>query len=336
MIYYFAIISNIVSILNKIYIHFNLFLPIITIYIKKAQSMKLILLLLSILNILIAKDYVIGFSQDTLANDWRAAQVQEVKNEVMKHNNLKLIVKDANAKVSKQIRDIEEFINAKVDFIIASPKDARVSSLVLKKAMDKNIKVILISRTITTDDYTTFIAPDNYMIGQDAAKVLLKKIDYKGTILMFQGIKGASSTQQREDGFNNIMKRYPNIKLITKRANYLRNDAIKVMENIYKKNIHFDAIYSHSDSMLIGAREVMKRLNKNIKSIPSVSIDYIKETRKAILDGDQLATFLYPTAGKEGVQIIVDIINGKTVPKDIVLDTILITKENANIVTPIF
>ncbi len=298
--------------------------------------MKFIFVLFSILNILIAKEYVIGFSQDTLANDWRAAQVQEVKNEVMKHNNLKLIVKDANAKVSKQIRDIEEFIKVKVDFIIASPKNAKITSLVLKKAIDKNIKVILISRTITTDDYTTFIAPNNYMIGQDAAKVLIKHMNYKGTILMLQGVKGASSTQQRSDGFKNIINKYQDIKLITRRANYLRNDAIKVMENIYKKNIHFDAIYSHSDSMLIGAREVMKKLNKDIKSIPSVSIDYIKETRKAILNGEQLASFIYPTSGKEGVQVIVDIINGKTVQKNIVLDTILITKENANTVTPIF
>ncbi|MEA2019701.1 MAG: substrate-binding domain-containing protein [Campylobacterota bacterium] len=298
--------------------------------------MKLILLLLSILNIVIAKDYTIGFSQDTLANDWRAAQVQEVKNEVMKYDNLNLIVKDAKAKVSQQIRDIEEFINANVDFIIASPKDAKITSLVLKKAIKKGIKVILISRTITTDDYTTFIAPNNYNIGQDAAKVLIENMNYKGTILMLQGVKGASSTQQRGDGFISIIKKYPNIQLITKRANYLRNDAIKVMEDIYKKNIKFDAIYSHSDSMLIGAREVMKRLNKDIKSIPSVSIDYIKETRKAILDGDQLGSFIYPTSGKEGIQAIVDIIDGKKVEKNVILDTILITKDNAKTITPIF
>ena len=124
--------------------YFNNFLTIINLILKRFTLIKFILILVSIISFSIAKDYIIGFSQDTLANDWRAAQVQEVKNEVMKHDNLKLIVKDANSKVSKQIRDIEEFIKAKVDFIIASPKDAKITSLVLKKAMDNNIKVILI------------------------------------------------------------------------------------------------------------------------------------------------------------------------------------------------
>jgi len=296
---------------------------------------KNILIIIFIFTSLSAKEYVIGFSQDTLANDWRAAQVQEVKDAVKKHPDLKLIVKDAKAKVSNQIRDIEGFIKDDVDFIIASPKDARITALVLKKAIKKGIKVILISRTIVTDDYTVFIAPDNYIIGKDAAKFLAKHMNYKGTVLMLQGVQGASSTQQRGDGFLEEIKKYPNMKVITKRANYLRNDAIKVMENIYRDDIAFDAIYSHSDSMLIGAREVMKRLKKDT-TIPTVSIDYIKQTKKAILNGEQLASFLYPTSGKEGVQVIVDIINGKKVAKNITLGTIMITKENANMIAPIF
>lgn len=281
-----------------------------------------------------AKEYIVGFAQDTLANDWRAAQVEEVKNELAKYPNFKLIVKDAKGKVSNQIRDIQRFIDQGVDFIITSPKDAKITSLVLKKAINKGIKVILISRTIVTDDYTAFVAPDNYLIGKDAAKFLAKHMNYKGTVLMLQGVKGASSTQQREKGFEQVISQYPKMSIIKKRANYLRNDAIKAMENIYGKGIAFDAIYSHSDSMLIGARSVMERLDKAI--VPSVSIDYIKQTQQAIKDGRQLAAFKYPTSAKEGVKLLVDIANGKSVPKNTTLDTIMITKENVDTIKPIF
>ena len=284
---------------------------------------------------LFSKQYVVGFSQDTLSNDWRLAQVKQVKHEINKYSNLKLYVKDANAKVSKQIRDIEEFINQGVDFIIASPKDAQITSLVLKKAIAKGIKVILISRTINSDDYTVFIAPDNYKIGQNAAKLLVKKLNKKGTILMLQGVEGASSTTQRKNGFLDIVKKYPNINIVLRRGNYLRNDAIKVMEEIYQDKVNFDAIYSHSDSMLIGAREVMNRLQKNTK-IPMVGIDYIQETKTAIQEGSQMASFVYPTSAKEGVQAIVDIINGKKVAKNIIVESIMVTKENANKIEPIF
>ena len=297
--------------------------------------MRFIFLIFLTIASLPAKDYIIGFSQDTLANDWRLAQTEELKNAISKYPNLKLIVKNGNSKVSKQIRDIEEFIQQGVDFIITSPKDAKITSLVLKKALDKGIKVILISRTITTDDYTVFIAPDNYKIGQDAAKFLAKKLEYQGNILMLQGVQGASSTMQREEGFLSVINKYPKINVISKRANYLRNDAIKVMESVYHNNIQFDAIYSHSDSMLIGAREVMKRLHKDV-SIPMIGIDYITQSRQAIIEGEQLGSFVYPTSAKEGVQVVIDIINGKKVAKNIILNTTLVTKENVYKVEPIF
>ncbi|MEA2050142.1 MAG: substrate-binding domain-containing protein [Campylobacterota bacterium] len=296
--------------------------------------MKYAFYILIFFNTIFAQEYTIGFAQDTLANDWRAAQVKEVKNEVSKYPNLKLIVKDAKGKVSNQIRDIQRFIDQGVDFIITSPKDAKITSLVLKKAIKKGIKVILISRTITSDDYTAFVAPNNYLIGEDAAKYLAKRLNYKGDILMLEGVKGASSTIQRGEGFRKVIEKYPNMKIISRRANYLRNDAIKIMEKIYKKNIKFDAIYSHSDSMLIGARSAILRMNKPIP--PSVSIDYIKETQDAITDGKQLASFLYPTAGKQGVELIVDIIKGKKVAKNTTLKTIMITKENVDNIQPIF
>lgn len=282
-----------------------------------------------------AKEYTIGFAQDTLKNDWRLAQIEELKAEAKKHSNLKLIIKSANAKVSKQIRDIELFIKQDVDFIITSPIEPTITSLVLKKAIDKGIKVILLSRTINSDNYTTFISPDNEKIGEAAAKHLVDILNEKGVILELHGIKTATSTIKRSAGFNKIIKKYPNIKVIKKTGNFLRSDSIKAMEEIYKKDIKFDAIFSHSDSMLEGVRKVMKKYNKDL-STPMVGIDYIKTSRKAIKNGHQTATFVYQTAAKEGIQAIVDIINNKPLQKNITLDTLKVTKDNVNKIQPIF
>lgn len=297
--------------------------------------LRLPLFLIILVSTLFSKEIIIGFAQDTLSNDWRVAQVEEVKTEILKHKNLKLIVKNAKGKVSNQIKDIESFIEQKVDFIITSPINAQITSEVLKKAIENKIKVILISRGINTSDYTTFIAPDNKQIGRNAAVFLANKINYEGTILMLQGVQGATSTIQREEGFEETTKKYPKIKIIKKRANYLRSDAIKVMEEIYSNNIKFDAIYSHSDSMLVGARQVIKK-HQNVINFPSVGIDYIKEAKLAIEKNEQSATFLYPTSGKEGVKAIIDIINNKPIEKNIIIDSQIITKENTKYIKPIF
>jgi len=299
------------------------------------KIVKLLGVFLLLATLSLAKEYKIGFAQDTLANDWRKAQVDEAVKEVNKYAFLSITIKDAKGSLSKQILDIESFIKDGYDYILASPIDPTITSMVLKKALDKGIKVILISRGIDSDDYTAFIAPDNYKIAQQAAHYLLKKMNYKGTILMLQGIERATSTVLRETGFEEMAKEYKDIKIIKKRANYLRNDAIVALEEIYKEGVKFDAIYSHSDSMLIGAREVMKRHNE-MRTIPTVGIDYITPTQDAILKGIQSASFTYPTCGKEGIEAIVAIIKGENIPKNTTINTLMIDKNNALQIEPIF
>jgi len=296
---------------------------------------KLLIIFIIFSNILFAKEYSVGFAQTTFDNDWMLAQVKHFQNEIKKHNNIKVTVTNAQGKVSKQVRDIEGFIKQNVDFIVVCSLNKDILPLVINKAMKKNIRVILLSRGIKGDNYTTFISPNNKQIAQDAAKFLIQKLNGKGKILMLQGINGVTSSIEREEGFNEIAKNYPDISIIKKRANYLRNDAIKVMEDLYKENTKFDAIYAQSDSMLIGAREVVKKHEKNFH-YPSVSIDYIKQTREAILNNEQSASFLYPTSGKEGAQTIIKLINGEDVPKRIEIKSSIITKDNAKEIEPIF
>lgn len=299
----------------------------------KIERFIVFFLLLSVISL--AKEYKIGFAQDTLTNDWRKAQVDEAIKEVDKHDFLSITVKDAKGSVAKQVLDIETFIKQEYDYIITSPIEPAITSMVLKKAIKKGIKVILIDRGVHGDSYTAFIAPDNYKIGQDAARYLLKKMNYKGIVLMLQGIEGATPTVLREQGFEDVAKEYKDVKIIKKRANYLRNDAIMALEEIYKEKIKFDAIFSHSDSMLIGAREVMKRYDR-AQTIPMVGIDYIKPAREAILNGVQSASFVYPTCAKEGIETIVKIINSQKIQKDRILGTLMVDKRNASRIDPLF
>ncbi|QOG12531.1 substrate-binding domain-containing protein [Arcobacter sp. FWKO B] len=297
--------------------------------------MKILIILFLTILTLNAKTYKIGFAQDTLENDWRKAQVEEAIKEVSKYPFLQIEIKDAKTKVANQILHIEQFIHDGVDFIITSPIDPHVTSLALQKAIDKGIKVILIDRGIYGDGYTTFISPDNKKIAKQAAEFIAKEMNYKGVVLMLKGLEKAMPTTQREAGFEEVISQYKDIKIIKKRANYLRTDAIKAMDEIYKDNIKFDAIYSHSDSMLIGAREVMAK-NKDFRKIPTVGIDYIKDAKDAIAKGSQSASFTYPTVAKDGIEAIVRIIQGENVEKNVTIDTTIVTKDNVYKIEPIF
>ena len=70
------------------------------------------------------KEFVIGMSQCNLGEPWRVAMNDQIKMAAEKHPEFKVIYADAAQDNSKQIADIQNFIQQKVDLIITSPNEA--------------------------------------------------------------------------------------------------------------------------------------------------------------------------------------------------------------------
>ena len=282
------------------------------------------------------KPKVIAFAQDNMANDFRKAQVYEVRDEISKYQDLKFIYSDAKGKTSMLIYQIDKFIKQKVDLIILGTNDADAVIPVVRKAYKGGIPVIVLDRGINSKDYTTFINSDNIKIGSIGAKYIAKELNFAGTVLLFEGLLKADVTQLRSKGFLDEIKKHKKIKVIKRTGNYLRRDAIKEMEQLIKDGIKVDAIFAESDSMLSGVRSAMYRFEQDPASIITVGCDYTSEAQKAIDKGAQSASVKFPLGGKQAVQYARDIFAGKNLPKHIFIPVELVTKNNVNIVKPIF
>lgn len=279
----------------------------------------------------------VGFAQDTLANDWRLAQVKGVERRLAGHPGIRFIYSDGKGSTAKQISDIEDMIAAGVDILIASPRDGKAMTPVISKAYRQGIKVILLTRSISSDEYTTFISPDDDAIARQAVKFLAERLKGNGRILVLQGVPSSTTAIRRTRAFNDELRHYPGLSVAAiKPANYLRSDAIKAMEEVLQLGIGFDAIYAQSDSMASGARIVLKQAGIEPKQIVTVGIDYISEAREAIRSGEQHASFVYPTCAAEAVNAVLAIVAGRKVTKHIQVPTKRVTPENVERVAPIF
>ncbi|MDH5324674.1 MAG: substrate-binding domain-containing protein [Gammaproteobacteria bacterium] len=308
---------------------------------------RIAFVLLLILNVNIAhsapegktttKQFVVGFAQDTLSIDWRARQVNEVKQALATHPNVQFIVKDAGGHTEQQIRDVESLVNEGIDLLITSPRDAQSLAPIISKTYLKGIPVILLSRKVNTEDYTTFIGPDDVAIGVKAARRLANKLNGKGKIIMLSGIPTTTTAMERAIGFRNGLIAFPGLQIVAEKyANYQRSDAIQAMEGIIESGVRFDAIYAQSDSMATGARMALLQAGIKPSSKQIIGGDYIKEARQAIRIGEQDATFTYPTGGKEGALFALKILNGKKVPKHVALPSVIVDKSNVDSIEPIF
>jgi ribose transport system substrate-binding protein len=280
--------------------------------------------------------YVVAFAQDTMANDFRKAQVYEVNETLSHYPDITFLSSDAEGRISLMINQIEHFIAQKVDVLIVGTSDASAIVPVVEKAYSSGIKVVILDRGVNTDVYTTFINSDNRKIGMLAADFIARQLGKEGRVLLFEGLENVDVTQQRSEGFLKEISRYHKIQVIRRRGNYLRRDAIIEMEKIISEGIRLDAIFSESDSMLSGVRAVLHRHGIDPASMIMVGCDYTTEAKEAIIEGRQNGSVLFPLGGKEAAEVAVALLKGKVVPRHIQIPVKLVTEENVKEVSPIF
>lgn len=283
-----------------------------------------------------AEKRIIAFAQDTMTNDFRKAQVNEVRDEVAKYPALSFIYSDAQGQTSLMIRQIEQFIEQKVDLLIIGTNDESAVVPVVAKAYKLGIPVIVLDRGITGTDYTTFINSDNIRIGAMGAEYIASQLHGVGLVLLFEGLQKADVTQLRSRGFIDEMAKHKGIKVIKRTGNYLRRDAVVEMEKLVADGIQVDAIFSESDSMLSGVRMVLSKNKIDPHSIVMVGCDYTSEAQDAIRKGTQSGSILFPLGGKKSVEVALKIFARESVPKHIYNPVKLVNKDNVEHVKPIF
>jgi len=83
--------------------------------------------------------------------------------------------------------------------------------------------------------FVTFVDVNDYDLGLETARFLLKSIGGKGNVVIIEGVKGASINQDRIRGFKKALEENPNVKLLASQTdNYQRNHALSVMEKLMR------------------------------------------------------------------------------------------------------
>jgi len=289
---------------------------------------------------------VVAFAQDTLANDWRLAQARELEAAFEAYPDIRLVVSNAAGSTALQVQHIEDFTDQGVDLLMVSPRDVAAMTPAISRAYRQGIPVVLITRHVLGDDYTSFVGPDDEAIAAEAARFIAAKLNGSGRVFVLQGVPTASTAIDRTRGFLKEVANYPEIKVVSvEPGNYLRSDALRVMDAFLElhaasdpasEDPGFDALYAQSDSMAAGARIALGMRGYDSSQIITVGIDYIDEARTAIRLGTQTASFVYPTSAQEAADVALRILEGREVPRVVRVPSTLVTRDNIDSVEPIF
>lgn len=304
---------------------------------KKVLACLLMLALALTMTVALAeeeKTYVIGMSQCNLGEPWRVAMNDQIAAAAAEYPMFEIIYADAAQDNSKQIADIENFMQMGVDLIIASPNEATPLTDVIERAYNSGIPVILLDRKIDGDSYTQFIGADNVYIGkvcgEYVADVLLPD---GGKICMIEGLAGTSGNVERAEGFREGISKNPNLEIIaTNNADWLREKAITVAEEMLQVYDDIDLFYCLNDPMAEGAYIAARNAGRE-GDIYFIGVDGLATPDggiRSVMDGRLSLSMVYPTGGQEAIESAYKLlVEGEELEKTITLGTEVITPENA-------
>lgn len=237
---------------------------------------------------------------------------------------------------AQQIAVVQQFVGSKVSAIVLAPLDATALVSPVRAAEQSKIPVVVIDSALKGEagkDFASFVATDNHKGGEMAGEELARLIDHKGKVVLLRYAEGSASTQEREEGFLAVLKKYPGIELtVTNRyGGATINSAQDAAMNLIDKIREADAVFCPNESTTVGMLLALRQ-NGLAGKKKFVGFDASAELIKALERGQiQALVAQNPNRmGYLGVKTAVAALRGQKVETRIDTGCVLVTKENLN------
>lgn len=278
--------------------------------------------------------YVVGLSNVSPANAFKVAMVEEFR--AFCDNNKDVIksyyITDAGGQVAKQIADIEDLIAKKVDILLVTASSPTAISPVIDKATAAGILTVSFDNVVATDDVVIKVEANESGIGIQNMEWLAKKLGGKGKIVMLGGIKGTSSAQQRWDGAQEILKKYPGIEVVGEAwVNWAFDKGKAAMESFLAANPVIDGVWTDGGGSAQGALTALIEAKRLVPVVGTASNGFAKlwSQLKKENNYEAFCATNPPYCSVTALKYALDALAGKSVPRYIKTD--LSIMDNANL-----
>lgn len=234
----------------------------------------------------------------------------------------------------KQIQEVENAISRRVDGIVLAPLDDKALVRPVETAMDNGIPVVIIDSGLSTTNYVSFVATDNFRGGEIAGEHLGTLMNGEGNVILLRYQVGSASTDKREEGFlKAIRERHPGIKIISsdQYAGATRETAYQASQNLLSRfRGEVNGVFCPCEPVTIAMTKALRDLELAGGKVKIVGFDAGSQSVLDLKKGDLQGLVLqHPVnMGYLGVLRIVDHLNQKSVDRRIDTGVVLVTADN--------
>jgi ribose transport system substrate-binding protein len=219
--------------------------------------------------------------------------------------------------IDGQIRMVEGAITEKVDALVLAASDYTRLVGVAEQAVREDIPVIIIDSDIDSDKMYSFIGTDNVDAGKLLAESMLGKVGENCNISVMSFIKGAASSDQREEGLFEVISKNTSVKVLsTEYCNSSEDVAEQLTENLIQKYPELNAIVCTNAYGTVGTARAVEKLGKAGK-IKVIGFDSTPD-EISFMERDVVQSLIVQNPfnmGYLGIKYALDAHQGKSLPK---------------------
>lgn len=247
-------------------------------------------------------------------------------------NDIELLWNSANLDVNTQASQLDQYIQAGVDAIVVVPVQAESLAPQVTAAKAADIPVIPVNAALNNPDVAGNVQPDDVAAGEQEMQMMADELGGRGNIVVLQGPLGQSGQLDRQEGIENVLADYPDIKVLAQdTANWQRDEAVNKMKNwISAFGPEINGVVSQNDDMGLGALQALKEAGRT--DVPIVGIDGIEDGLNAVKSGEFIGTMLQNGTVElsAGLAVAAKIARGEEVDTEPVYIMPKITQENVD------
>lgn len=247
---------------------------------------------------------------------------------------VKLTVYDGGKDPAKQINQMETALSQGISAIIVEPASVDGIKPAVEAAREAGVPVVILNQKITDQELAScFVGVSNVDGGKMEMSAAVADMGGEGKVGLLLGPMGSDAQIGRSEGYQAVIDASEGkIEVIYElTANWVTDEALSVVETWLSSGKELDAIVAQNDGMALGALKAVEDA-KLQDQILVYGLDATDEALAAVKDGRLKATVSQSTTlqGLNAMQAAFDLVNGKEVPAEILVEFTLITIDNVD------
>ena len=272
---------------------------------------------------------LIGVTYMTMNNEFYGIVNEQINHRVEAQGD-NIVLRDPALSVERQISQIEEMLDMGIDALVVTPVDSSALIDVIKKAKAMGVKIIVVDTELEDPGLSDVtIKSDNYNAGKSIGQYYCSNHP-EGSRVLVMTHNEAMSGRQRVQGFLDAVSQNKKTNLVGEipcEGQY--EIALPGLEKFIQSGKEFDVVFCLNDFAALGAASALEKYGM-LDRVELYGVDASPDAKALINEGKmQASAAQFPTRiGMEAADSLYALLNGETVPSEVVVPVQVVTRTN--------